>query len=81
MRRNRADGARLGMAIARKKVRRAVDRNRIKRILRESFRLARQDLPPIDVVVLAKESAATASNGELFSALESVWHKLAANSR
>ena len=69
------------MAIARKKVRRAVDRNRIKRILRESFRLAWSDLPSIDVVVLAKDSAASASNIELFGALESVWHKLAANSR
>ncbi|HMV00525.1 MAG TPA: ribonuclease P protein component [Rhodocyclaceae bacterium] len=47
-----ADGtdARLGLVIGRKQVKSAVGRNRIKRILREQFRLRRSGLPSLDVV-------------------------------
>ena len=47
-------GARLGMAIARKRARTAVLRNRIKRRLRERFRHLQQDWPPIDLIVLLR---------------------------
>ena len=46
--------ARLGLAVSRKRVRLAHERNRVKRIAREEFRLARAELPGMDVVVLAK---------------------------
>lgn len=42
--------ARLGLIVAKRVLRRAVDRNRAKRVIRESFR-QRVDLPPMDVVV------------------------------
>ena len=47
-----ADGtdALLGLVIGRKQVKSAVGRNRIKRILREQFRLRRSGLPSLDVV-------------------------------
>jgi ribonuclease P protein component len=51
---NEGDGARIGFAISRKSVKRAVDRNRIKRVLRETFRLNRADLPKLDFVVLCR---------------------------
>ena len=44
------NGARLGLVIAKKFLRRAVDRNQVKRIVREQFRCLRGDLPPVDVV-------------------------------
>lgn len=69
------------MAIARKKVRRAVDRNRIKRIVRESFRHRRQQLHGLDVVVLARPDAATASNADLSKALDGLWLRIAAISQ
>jgi ribonuclease P protein component len=47
--------ARLGFVIARKKVRFAVARNRIKRIVRASFRLHQYDLPAVDVVFIARQ--------------------------
>lgn len=44
------NSARLGLVVRKKVLRRAVDRNRAKRTIRESFRLA-QGLPPVDIVV------------------------------
>lgn len=49
----RPDGgneARLGLVIAKKFLRRAVDRNQVKRIVREQFRCLRGDLPAVDIV-------------------------------
>jgi ribonuclease P protein component len=44
-------GARLGMVIGKKLLRRAVDRNRVKRCIRECFRRRRADLPDCDLIV------------------------------
>lgn len=43
--------ARLGLIVARRVEKLAVKRNRVKRLLREQFRLHRQDLPALDMVV------------------------------
>lgn len=68
--------ARLGLAIAKKQVRRAVDRNRIKRIVRESFRHHQQQLASVDYVVMARRDTAAASNAELFVSLQHHWKRL-----
>jgi ribonuclease P protein component len=67
---------RLGLAIAKKTIRKAVARNRIKRTVRESFRLQRQQLVNIDIVVLARGDAATAAAQILRKSLERHWLKL-----
>jgi ribonuclease P protein component len=52
---NGADSARIGFVIAKKLARRAVWRNAIRRVGRESFRLGRHDLPAMDLLLrLAK---------------------------
>lgn len=43
--------ARLGVVVAKKLARRAVERNRIKRVVREGFRLQRGTLPALDMIV------------------------------
>ena len=48
---NELGQARLGMVVAKRLLPRAVDRNRLKRCVRETFRVQRQDLPPCDFVV------------------------------
>ena len=45
---------RIGLTVAKKNVRRAHERNRIKRLTRESFRLRQHELPAMDFVVVAK---------------------------
>ena len=52
---NGTDIARLGLAISKKYIKKSVDRNRIKRIVRESFRLQKKNLKGTDVVVLLKK--------------------------
>lgn len=60
--------ARLGLAVSRKVSTRAVVRNRIKRALREQFRLLRPQLQPGDCVVVARSGAATATSAQLRAA-------------
>ncbi|MBK1694687.1 ribonuclease P protein component [Chromatium weissei] len=72
----RANGlnkARLGLAIAKKYARRAVDRNRLKRIARESFRIHCQSIPPVDIVILCVHGAPQIPNVQLFLHLEHAW--------
>jgi ribonuclease P protein component len=70
---NGLSDARLGLAIAKKCARRAVDRNRLKRLVRESFRAHAQSLPGIDIVVLCARGAPALSNQRLFDSLERAW--------
>lgn len=71
-------GARLGMAVSRRVSKLAVVRNRIRRQIRESFRLHRRRLPACDILVIARQSAAQQSNAQLRAELESLWSRLAA---
>ena len=62
---NRLDYPRLGLAVAARAVGNAVSRNRIRRIVREAFRLRQRELPAIDLVVSARTAARSASTAEL----------------
>lgn len=58
-------GARLGLIASRKAARRAVDRNRGKRIAREAFRAIRLKLPTVDVVLQLKNDLRKSGNTDL----------------
>lgn len=66
-------GARLGLAISKRCCPRAVDRNRLKRIARESFRAQLFRLPQVDVVVLCTPQVGKLSNHSLFAGLDRAW--------
>ena len=73
---NGLDHARLGLAISKRVSKRAVERNRIKRLVRESFRRVRPGLPPVDLVVMAREVAAGVPGTELLVELDALWRRL-----
>ena len=68
--------SRLGIDVAKKKVRRAHERNRIKRLTRESFRLNQQNIDLLDIVVMPKVGIEAVPNAELFQQLQFAWLKL-----
>jgi ribonuclease P protein component len=68
--------ARLGLSVSGKTVGDSVHRNRVKRQVRESFRMAAPTLPAVDLVVGARNGARTAHNAALRASLESLWEKI-----
>jgi ribonuclease P protein component len=64
---------RLGLAIAARIVGNAVRRNRIKRLVRESFRQQQHELPAVDLVVNARAGARDADNAAITRSLERHW--------
>lgn len=67
---------RLGLVISKKSARRAVDRNRIKRLTRESFRLQQHRLPAVDIVILARRGITELDNATLHRQLHGMWRRL-----
>ena len=68
------DLARLGLAIPKKCAKRAVERNRLKRIVRESFRNHRDMLATFDLVVMCRPKAVKANNADLTASLLKHWN-------
>ncbi|WP_211830724.1 ribonuclease P protein component [Kistimonas asteriae] len=67
---------RLGLVIAKKNIRHAVNRNRVKRMMRETFRLNQTSLEKLDIVVLARKGLDTLSNRQLQNLLEKQWLRI-----
>lgn len=73
---NECGRARLGLAVGKRVAPRAVDRNRIKRIARESFRQHQDQLPPVDLVLVARGRARSAPRARLHQGLEDLWQQV-----
>ena len=73
---NDRTGHRLGLVIAKKNVRLAAQRNRIKRIAREVFRVLPASDPSLDVILLARRGLDELDNAELSTILRQQWQKL-----
>ena len=67
---------RLGLSTAARMVGGAVRRNRIKRLVRESFRQHQHELPNVDIVVNARAGARDADNASILRSLERHWQKV-----
>lgn len=73
---NSLDSPRLGLVIAKKHIRHAVDRNRMKRLIRETFRSKQQQLKGLDVIVLARKGMNDVTNAVLIEHLNGQWDRL-----
>ena len=67
---------RLGMAVSIKACGKAVRRNLVRRVIRDTFRQCQQVLTGLDVVVNARPAAKTASNADMVSSLEHLFRQL-----
>lgn len=66
---------RIGLTVAKKHVKRAHERTRIKRLTRESFRLRQHSLPAMDFVVIVKKGVQELDNRALTEMLEKLWRR------
>lgn len=74
---NGEERSRLGLAVARKHVAKATGRNRIKRVIRESFRQHQCVLSGLDIVVVGRQGLSDISNAALFASLQTQWKLVA----
>lgn len=73
---NNLPHGRLGLAVSKKVAPRAVDRNRLKRHARESFRSHRETLAGLDVVVMANPGARRSPPPALRNSLDQHWERI-----
>ena len=67
---------RLGLVVAKKNAKLAVQRNRIKRVARESFRLQQHQLGGIDTIVLARRGLDQLDNSDMLQLFTDLWQQL-----
>lgn len=73
---NAGSGARIGLIVARRLLKRAVDRNLVKRIAREAFRSVRARLPALDLVLRLASPFTALDRRELRGELDSLLARL-----
>lgn len=74
---NDLDHPRLGLVIGKKSVKLSVERNRLKRLIRDSFRHNQDLLGGLDIVVVARKGLGDLENPELHEQFGKLWKRLA----
>ncbi len=67
---------RLGLIVAKKRLKLAVERNRIKRLCRETFRTSSMQAPAIDVIVMLRQSIGDVHDPALAVELQKALQKI-----
>lgn len=73
---NQLNHPRIGFALSRRRIRGAVPRNRVRRIVREHFRQARTRLAAADIVVMARDGTGTATAAEIRASIDRHWARI-----
>ena len=69
--------SRLGMVVSKRVAGTSVNRNRIRRLIRESFRLG-FDVKGLDIVIVARPTSGKMENARMNHALTDMWSRLSA---
>ena len=72
------DHARLGLVIGKKNIRRSVHRNRVKRVVRETFRHNLDSLDSLDIIFLARKGFDSLQPSQQTRIMRETWQRLAA---
>ncbi|MFD1382942.1 ribonuclease P protein component [Rhodanobacter aciditrophus] len=75
--RKQSHPAKLGLIVSKKTDKRAVGRNRIKRVVRDSFRHHQELLDGLEIIFLARQGIRDVDNADLHKRLEKAWKQLA----
>jgi ribonuclease P protein component len=67
---------RLGLIVSKKHLRRATDRNRLKRVARETFRHNTDSLDSLDIIFLVRQGIRELDRGHQHEALIDAWRRL-----
>jgi ribonuclease P protein component len=67
---------RIGLIVGKRVAKKAVTRNKIKRVIRESFRFQQQKLSGIDLIVIARKQCDKLSKQKLREGIDQLWEKL-----
>ena len=73
---NGLDHPRIGFVLAKKQIKHAVQRNRVKRLVRESCRLNQHQLPAADFVILARSGVTELDNQQIREMIDALWFRL-----
>lgn len=73
---NGLDHPRIGFIISKKNIRRAVKRNLVRRIIRESFRLNQDNLPAHDMIIMVRKGAGDIDSQALHRLATKSWSRL-----
>jgi ribonuclease P protein component len=73
---NGLDHPRIGFVLAKKQIKHAVQRNRVKRLVRESYRLHQHELPDADFVILARSGISELDNQQIHEMIDALWFRL-----
>lgn len=76
---NEKKHARIGIIVGKRVANSAVDRNRIRRVIRDSFRLNQEKLAGLDIVVIARQQCDTLTKSKIRKGIDDLWVKLLAH--
>lgn len=73
---NQKDYARLGVVISKNHVKLAVNRNQVRRLIRESFRYYKDKLKGLDIIVLLRSKCTPIDKKALRDDIDHLWPRL-----